>query len=174
MLSRVSLELARRGYTTSVIARSRGPLEQLARESGGRVHPIALNYQHTDQLIREIEEAAREHGPIELVVAWVHSVAPEAPLAVARTAAAGGHPVDYFHVLGSAADDPSQPDESRRTGFEAVSGLAYHEIILGFIVERGTSRWLTDDEIATGVLAAIDSRARRWIVGTTRPWSARP
>ena len=173
MLSQVSLELARRGYTTSVIARRREPLERLAQESGGRIHPMALDYGHADQLASELEEAVRAHGPIELVVAWIHSNAPEAPLAVARTAA-GGHAVDYFHVLGSAADDPSQPDESRRAGFEAISGLVYHEVILGFAIEDGSSRWLTDEEISTGVLAAIDRREPRWIVGTTRPWSARP
>jgi hypothetical protein len=174
MLSRVSLELARRGYTTSVIARSPGPLAELVRESGGRVNPIAVDYRHTEKLVGELEQAVRAHGPIVLVVAWIHSVAPEAPLAVARTAAAGGHRVDYFHVLGSAADDPSRPEPERRARFAAVAQLAYHEVILGFAVEEGTSRWLTDDEIASGVVAAIDRGAARWIVGTTRPWSARP
>jgi hypothetical protein len=82
--------------------------------------------------------------------------------------------VHYFHVLGSAADDPSQPDDARRSRFAALSDLVYHEVILGFIVDRGTSRWLTHDEISAGVLAAIDRGAPRSIVGTTRPWSARP
>lgn len=174
MLRKVSLELATRGYTTSVIARSRGPLEELVAKTGGRVNPIALDYGDTDHLILQLEKAIGSHGPIELVVAWIHSDAPEAPLAVARTAAMGGHGVHYFDVVGSAADDPSGPDPARRDGFAAVSGLVYHEIILGFILERGASRWLTHDEIAAGVLAAIDSGAPRSIVGTTRPWSARP
>jgi hypothetical protein len=175
MLRPVSLELARRGYTTSVIARSRGPLDELAADSGGRIRPIALDYRHTDELVRALDQAAAAHGPIELVVAWIHAVAPDAPLVVARAAAAGGqHRVDYFHVLGSAADDPSQPDPERRTRFEAVARVAYHEVILGFVVEGGSSRWLTDDEIAGGVLEAIDRSAPRWVVGTTRPWSARP
>lgn len=174
MLKQVSLELARRGYTTSVIARSRGPLEDLVRESGGRVNPIALDYRDTAQLSRELEQAVRAHGPIELVVAWIHSVAPDAPLAVARSVAAGGRQVDYFHVLGSAADDPSQPDHGRRTRFAAVPHLVYHEVILGFMIEDGASRWLTHDEIASGILEAIDHGAARRIIGTTRPWSARP
>jgi saccharopine dehydrogenase-like NADP-dependent oxidoreductase len=173
MLRRVSLELARRGYTTSVIARSRGPLAELAAESGGRVQPIALDYRHTDELVRALDQAVAAHGPIELVVAWIHAVAPDAPLVVAR-AAAGKHRVDYFHVLGSAADDPSRPDPERRKRFAAVAGLAYHEVILGFVVESGSSRWLTNDEIAAGVLEAIDSGDSRRVVGTTRPWSARP
>jgi hypothetical protein len=174
MLRPVSLELARRGYTTSVIARGRGPLDDMARESGGRIEPIALDYRDTDELVRALERSVAAHGPIVLVVAWIHAVAPDAPLVVARAAAAGGHRVDYFHVLGSAADDPSQPDPQRRAGFAAVAGLEYHEVILGFVREGSSSRWLTDDEIAAGVLDAIDRGAPRSIVGTTRPWSARP
>lgn len=175
MLRQVSLELARRGFTTSVIARSREPLDDMARESGGRIDPIALDYRHTDGLVRALDRSVTAHGPIVLVVAWIHAVAPDAPLVVARAAAAGGgHRVDYFHVLGSAADDPSQPDPQRRRRFAAVAGLEYHEVILGFVLEGSSSRWLTDDEIAAGVLESIDRGAPRWIVGTTRPWSARP
>jgi hypothetical protein len=174
MLRDVSLELARRGTTTSVIARSRAALQELVQESGGLVNPISVDYGETDRLIREIEGAIAAHGPIALVVAWIHSDAPEAPLAVARTAAAGGHELRYVHVLGSAADDPAQPDDARRARFAAVAGLVYQEVVLGFVLERGNSRWLTHDEIAAGVLAAVDNHAPRSIVGTTRPWSARP
>ena len=84
-----------------------------AREPALKSAPISIDYRKTDQLVRELDSAANEHGPTELVVAWIHSVAPEAPLAVAPAAARGDHPVRYVHVLGSAADDPSKPDKAR-------------------------------------------------------------
>ena len=80
----------------------------------------------------------------------------------------------YLHVLGSAADDPSRPDPERRARFEAIEGVSYQEVILGFMREGAASRWLTDDEIASGVLAAIDRPMPRQIIGVTRPWTARP
>ncbi|GBC85974.1 hypothetical protein HRbin11_02441 [bacterium HR11] len=121
-----------------------------------------------------LEEAVHRFGPIGLAVVWIHRVAPEAPWVVARYVGTAATPGHYFHVLGSATDDPSRPDPGRRTRFDALPNLQYHEVILGFMrTPRGT-RWLTDEEICQGVLRAIDSGADRWIVGTVEPWSDHP
>jgi hypothetical protein len=47
-------------------------------------------------------------------------------------------------------------------------------VVLGFVAGETGSRWLTNDEISTGVLKAVDEDAPLSIVGETRPWSARP
>jgi hypothetical protein len=47
-------------------------------------------------------------------------------------------------------------------------------VILGFVLEGGHSRWLRNAEISQGVLQAIDTDAKRFVVGTIEPWSARP
>jgi hypothetical protein len=173
MLAPVSMELARRGYSTTVIARSSGPLGEMAAASGGRIFPLQVDYHDAKTLEAGLRRAIDARGSLSLVIAWIHGSATQAPTAVARIAAEGG-PVRYLHVLGSAADDPSLPDQQRRTEFEAIHGVTYEEVILGFIRAHGVSRWLTDDEISDGVLAAIDDPAPRRIVGVTRPWSARP
>jgi hypothetical protein len=46
--------------------------------------------------------------------------------------------------------------------------------VLGFVVENGQARWLTDAEISIGVGQALESEAAVTIVGTVTPWSARP
>jgi hypothetical protein len=46
--------------------------------------------------------------------------------------------------------------------------------VLGFVVENGQSRWLTDAEISDGVGRALESDDPVTIVGTVTPWSARP
>lgn len=174
MLRAVAIELGRRGHATTVVARGRGDLSEMADESRGRVHPLPLDYGDHEALVDGLRAAVQSRGPFALVVAWIHDSAPQAPVTVARIATLGGTPVRYLHVLGSAADDPSAPDPQRRAAFEAIQGIAYEEVVLGFVRDGDDSRWLTDAEIAIGVLAAIDTPAPRTIVGTTRPWSARP
>jgi hypothetical protein len=46
--------------------------------------------------------------------------------------------------------------------------------VLGFVVDNSQSRWLTNDEISTGVGRAMNSEDPVTIVGTVTPWSARP
>jgi hypothetical protein len=174
MLRPVAMELARRGHATTVIARSREPLADMAEESGGFVHPLPLDYRELETLEAELRRAIHERGALTLIVAWIHASAPAAPLAIARVAAHDDSALRYVHVLGSAADDPSAPDPRRRQAFEAIGRIEYEEVILGFVHEPDGSRWLTDAEISAGVLAAIDAPAPRHLVGVTRPWSDRP
>jgi hypothetical protein len=46
--------------------------------------------------------------------------------------------------------------------------------VLGFVVESGTSRWLTNAEISAGVGHALESEEPVTIIGTVTPWAARP
>lgn len=52
--------------------------------------------------------------------------------------------------------------------------ITFQAVVLGFVVESGGSRWLTDVEISSGVFAAIESSMPLSIVGTVEPWTARP
>lgn len=178
MLQGVTLELVRRGYVVSVLARRADRLRalaQAARDLGGPVCPLAVDYRDTAALMRALERAVGDGGAISLAVVWVHRVAPEAPWAIARYVGTAARPGHYFHVLGSATEDPSQPDRDCQTGsFRFFPNLRYHEVILGFVREPWGSRWLTDEEICRGVLTAIDRRSSRWIVGTVAPWSEHP
>ena len=116
-----------------------------------------------------MKSVRRPASLVVLAVAWIRSDAPEAALAAARRTAG-----PFFHVLGSAAADPARPDPGRRARFEALPGLAYREVILGFVSEGGRSRWLTDEEISRGVLEAVAAGRPRAVVGVVEPWSARP
>jgi len=108
----------------------------------------------------------------DLIVAWIHGAMPEPRRALAQRVRPGGR---FVQVLGSAHGDPSHPDRLERAK-AAVAGLsiAYQAVVLGFVRDGAASRWLTDDEISSGVLDAIASGAPLTIVGTVEPWSARP
>jgi hypothetical protein len=167
MLRAVALALAREG-PVSVVARSARELESLARGAPG-VHPVRVDYRDGPALAAALAEAVGARGRFSTAVAWIHSDAPGAAEAIARFVEGR-----YFHVLGSASADPSRPDPGRRARFEAIPGITYHEVVLGFVLEGGGSRWLTDAEIARGVLDAVAAAAPRAVVGVVEPWGAKP
>ncbi|MHC4821539.1 MAG: Rossmann-fold NAD(P)-binding domain-containing protein [Planctomycetota bacterium] len=165
MLAGVTRALGERGPVT-VVARELGALERLRTAT---VTPLPMDYTDGDQLHGGLRSAVARHGPVDLCVAWIHSTAPEAPLDVARYVQGR-----YFHVLGSASADPTSNVTGSRAAFEALGGVDYHEVILGFVRESGGSRWLTNEEICAGVLEAVDAPAARRVVGTVEPWAERP
>lgn len=177
MLREATLGLVRQGYVVSVVARRQARLDALVQAAAGlpgAIHPIALDYRETGTLTARLAEARDRHGPFELAVIWIHSTAPAAPLAVARLVGTPDRPGRYFHVLGSATADPSRPDPDRQAAFAALPNIRYREVILGFVREGGRSRWLTNEEISAGVLAAVAADQPRYIVGTVDPWHLRP
>ena len=110
-------------------------------------------------------------GPVDLAVAWFHTLKIPAPRRLAER-------IDgrLFQVLGSATGDPAHPDRLSTAATVAV-GLPkcrLRQVVLGFRVEGGRSRWLSNAEISGGVLEAIRADLAFSIVGKVQPWSARP
>lgn len=178
MLRGVCERLAQHTGTVSVIARDLSRLKSLADSLSslpGRLNPISVDYRDGAMLRSAIERATAEFGPIELVVAWVHSTAPDAPAIIARAAATHSRSLRFFHVLGSASADPSQENPSTPAWVIGMPNLEYRRVILGFVLESDdSSRWLTDAEICAGVLEAIQRDDEESIVGVVEPWSKRP
>jgi hypothetical protein len=82
----------------------------------------------------------------------------------------------FFQVLGSRVADPEHPGR-----LEKAAGVArglptcrLQQVVLGFKVENGASRWLSHDEISGGVLEAIRTDRPHSVIGQVTPWSARP
>jgi hypothetical protein len=177
MLRGVVTWLAEQGWTVSVVARGRERLLALQNEVerlDGSIRPIPVDYRNTGALRAELVTAVRLAGPVELAVCWIHSTAPEAPGVVAEVLGRRSTPYRYFRVRGSAARDPSVPDSHDTLLHGMGPPLLYRRVILGFRRDDGGSRWLTDSEIASGVIEAVRADAEHTVVGTTEPWSARP
>jgi len=181
MLRGVVLHLAAAGWVVSVIARNADELAELAQAAAapGRVEPLPLDYSDDAALNAGVAGAIERHGPLTLVVAWVRPNAPNALGIIARLAdgAAGeaaGERCRFFRILGSAAADPSHERRGRGAAFRALEGLAYREIVLGFRIEGDSSRWNTKDEIAEGVIRAIEEDLPESVIGTVRPWEMNP
>jgi hypothetical protein len=166
MLGGLVRVLSLRGRRPVVVARGGARLAALAAEAPGMT-ALAIDYADDAALSAGLRGA----GPFQRCVAWVHDHAPNAPLiAAAHTTAV------FVHVLGSAASDPADPETLGvwRRRFAGLTAIDYRQCVLGFVPCDGSARWLTDQEICDGVLAALDSSHRFSVVGAIRPWSRRP
>lgn len=146
------------GHELWVLARRAPALEH------PRLHPLLVDYGDAAALDATLTRATGTAGPFDGAIVWAHSSAPHAPEVVARHISG-----PFLHVLGSATADPSRPHPT-----PGWAGEGYRTVVLGFVREAGRSRWLTNPEIAAGVLEAWRSGAARTVVGTVEPWSARP
>ncbi len=177
MLAPLSLALTRHTDVVSVVARHKIKLSELAEAAqarGGSIHPIAVDYCDSTQLLAALEDAPRLFGVIERAVIWIQSTAPDAALRVAQSVGAMGQACCYFHVLGHKEVNPARASPERRTRFESLPNVHYHEVVLGFVRGPSASRWLSRGEVCQGILRAIELGAPRYIVGTVAPWSERP
>ncbi len=118
-----------------------------------------------------LDAAVARSGPITLAVAWFHTLKIEAPRLLAMQVEGR-----LFQVLGSAVADPSHPWrlETARERADGSPVCELRQVVLGFKVEAGGSRWLTNREISDGVLDAVRTDRPLTIIGQTKPWSAKP
>jgi molybdopterin-guanine dinucleotide biosynthesis protein A len=141
MLAGLTRALRHRGHPVTFLAR-RGV------DLGGGIVQVAVDYRDDRALTDGLADAVDDRGPIELAVAWVHSDARAAPATVAAAVAPGGR---LFQVFGTRVW-PLDP---------VPLHVAYRRVLLG----SAGGRWLTHDEIADGVLRAIDGDRPLAIVG---------
>lgn len=87
-------------------------------------------------------------GPADLLVAWVHREVRVPVLRAVAPLLADDAPVVEIH--GSASADPlgGCPDP-------VLAGHPTQQVVLGHVRHAGRTRWLTQDEVAAGVLAAV-------------------
>ncbi|WP_241535884.1 short-chain dehydrogenase [Indiicoccus explosivorum] len=171
MLAGTVLWLADEGARVSVVARNEEKMQRMLARSVNteRIMPVYADYTNDPELEAALTEQIRKYGPPGLVVAWVHSNAPEALPSVIRLINKTGNPWKLFHVLGSSTDLASIQE-----GLTVPETCDYHQVQLGFVQEDGISRWLTNEEISDGVIEAIRADERVKTVGTLEPWDERP
>ena len=168
MLRAVSLGLAVRAEFVSVLARDEGRLADVAEAATrlpGTLMPWSVDYRNDADLATTVTSSVEAFGPVDAVVAWIHSDAPNAPVLVARIVGSAGRSFRWFDIVGSGDPDAASRADARRDALVAVSKLGYHRVVLGRVREESGFRWLTHDEISRGVLDAIDAARPEAVVG---------
>ena len=141
MLAHATRALAERGHVVTSVARR--PMD-----FGPQATPLTLDYRDGNALGEALAGATKARGPIELAVCWIHTDAPEAPRIVADALAPGARLVRVFGTrVWQLAEVPLH--------------VAYRQVLLGSI----DGRWLTHEEIAAGVLEAVDADRPLYVVG---------
>lgn len=123
---------------------------------------------------KKIISSIQNYGPIENAVSWIHSHAENAHEVIGKILNSQNIKSDYFHILGSSYYNPDRLSSETEEFFSAYGNISYKKIILGFKIENGISRWLTDEEISKGVYQAVISGENEFKIGVTEPWDKRP
>lgn len=177
MLRDVCLYLADSGYDVIVVARTESDLRKLSTETlamDGNILPRRSDYRVIPMFKSKLMDDIRRVGGVTLAVTWIYSDAPEASEAVAELIGAVNGDCRVFDILGSPSSNPENLAKDRREYYEQFDNISYNRVLLGFKVEDGQSRWLTDEEIAAGVKDAVESDRNETTVGQIEPWDARP
>ena len=164
MLAPLARRLIDHADHVSVLARREKRIRAIAED----IDPVVCDYNDGAALSEALSLVAAP----DFVIAWIHGRAPSARRAFAERVAAEGR---FIQILGSAHGDPAHPERLIEME-KAVEGLPidYQAVVLGFVREGATSRWLSNDEISDGVFGAIETEQPFAIVGTVEPWTARP
>lgn len=176
MLRAATLELCQRGHALTVVGRDAQRLAEMSARiersiaATGQLIPVIEDWNDEEAFISAISAAAKRDGPFNAAIIWMHGERASLVESLARMVRPEGK---LLHVLGSAAADPRGDEFARR--LESIRWpCRYMQVILGFMIENGRTRWLAHDEISTGVLDAFDAEAPRSIVGALEPWSMHP
>lgn len=159
MLAGTVLWLAEVGYHVSIIGRDAENMSRLTEQSPGRLFAVLVDYRDDLRLKEALRRSMAIHGDFDLVVAWIHSDAADA-LPCVLSVLRGG--TDVFHVLGSRSNSSDV-----RNGLTIPEDVRYHQVQLGYQVEKGERRWLTHEEIAGGVVEAVQEKKPLYSVGFT-------
>ena len=167
MLSAVSLWLAKMGYKVSVIGRSKQKHHELVKHADNPtlINSLCLDYNNHSILENEVKNAIQLNGPISLVISWLPSM----------------QLLDTVNRLVSQYIDDwklYQVKGSRRYFIvdllNVPQNCAHSSIYLGFILEGNQSRWLTNAEMADGVIKSVQDERTESIIGTLHPYEKRP
>ena len=173
MLFDASCVLASRCQVLSSVARTENSLSLLnkkIKKHGVTHHMLSVDWHDEFQFAQSIDKHIDAVGCPSLILAWLHNHRLMHKI-VAILSKYRVH-CQLTQVHGSAA---ASPEKSRRYWLvQTPEHVIYKQVILGFRVEEGRSRWLTNQEISTGVVSAIDGPEEINIVGQVEPWSLRP
>lgn len=132
-----------------------------------KVMKLPLDY--TDET--HFLDTLRVRGPVDLAVTWIHPEAHDLRNGIADCVIPGGKIIE---IMGSAAGKTNGFADQRLEAMQAHGDKTYRQVILGFVVEDDSSRWLTHDEICDATLRAYRGFDTRTLAGTLEPWEMRP
>jgi short-subunit dehydrogenase len=165
MLADAVLAWNQQGHTVTVVARTEEKLKRLVSRATfpEQLHIVQSDYLQFEKFTNQLAQLSIP----DVIVSWIHRSGNDTVQWLCNHIS--DKRIAFFHIKGSSAHHPQQnfiPQYSK--------SISYHEVILGFQLDNDVSRWLTNAEIAAGVVHAAEQKLPKYIVGTVEPWDARP
>ncbi|MFJ3387424.1 short-chain dehydrogenase [Lysinibacillus sp. NPDC086135] len=171
MLKDVSLWLIQQGNHVTVIGRQQKKMQSLINEANysSKLSPLIVDYTNYNSFKTALMGSQETHGSFDCVIAWIHGSDTRVWESLFR-AIPNTKNVILYHIKGS-----SSYVNNERTKNNIPSNITYRVVKLGFIIEdNNSSRWLTNSEIAQGIIDAIEQEVPEKHVGVFEPWNLRP
>lgn len=170
MLRKATEWIAEHSTKTVVFGRDIDKLTRI-KEKNNCIEIRILDYTDTNKLIEEINRAYKNNGPINTVIAWIHSTAPDALSTIkSKIGTIQDEQWTLLLVKGSSANI----DDILASESDFPFNCHLKVVQLGFKIIGSHSRWLTHDEISNGVIESLKGNKTKTIVGTLHPWDRRP
>ena len=135
-----------------LLARDEEKLNEIKSYNPENITCLPLDYSDYITLEREISK----YAPYDETIAWIHKYADRTPIILAQ------YTNKFYHILNHSYLDFRKRAELLR---KLSLYTDYHQIVLGKKQSEDDWRWLTDDEICTGVESAIFRNKRVFVVG---------
>lgn len=171
MLKDVSLWLIQQGNHVTVIGRQQIKMQSLINEAknASKLTPLLVDYTNYNSFKTALIESQETNGSFDCIIAWIHGSDTRVWESLLRAIPTTEN-VILYHIKGSS----SYVNNDLIKNY-IPSNIAYRVVKLGFIIEdNNSSRWLTNSEIAQGIMDAIEQEISEKHVGVFEPWNLRP
>lgn len=162
MLADATVAIARESDAVTVLARG---AKSFVRASGlTNAMGVDVDWRDAEAFASVLKEQAAVVGAFDLALVWIHSSASDAFYALLDVLSFAN--CEVVHVVGSLdAASRLRPECVRQ--YLASKALGYRVVRLGSKADGGRRRWLTHDEISSGVLQCVRG-SQDLIVGELR------
>ncbi|MEK4487295.1 hypothetical protein MHH81_17360 [Psychrobacillus sp. FSL H8-0484] len=151
MLAGVTKWYADNDYIVSVVARNEEKMNRMknACSNPENIRGIYVDYRDSTKLEESLQQNINRYGPFSEAVVWVHSDGLNALITVFELLE---EKTAVWHIIGSKGNA-----QNLQKQYYSTKDIQYNLIQLGFLRVNNSQRWLTNKEIADGVIYSIRS-----------------
>ncbi|MFF2754860.1 short-chain dehydrogenase [Psychrobacillus sp. NPDC058041] len=159
MLAEVTKWYADNNHIVSVVARNEEKMNQLKNSCSNpeNIKAVYVDYRDFVKLNESLKQSINRYGTFSEAIIWIHS---DALLALPVIFELLEEKSTAWQILGSKANA-----KTFRNQYQPSNNVIYNFIQLGFIRQNNSHRWLTNTEIADGVICSILSGKEYSLIG---------
>ena len=167
MLSAAGIWLAKNSEQTTVVSRNPSAFANTIRAKGLCVKSIACDYTVPHQWKKLLQN--HNSSQYDLILIWAHQNSIQYIEDLAKKCSFQN--TRFVWIVSSNYDNPAEKQKPPQLAASQI----LQTVVLGFEIENNKSRWLSHTEISQGTIKAIKNpEQRKYTIGRTSPWSARP